>query len=52
MSFDMDARTHAGTYPDALDGVTPVVAFPISVSGRQACNFVKRENRNERSRLI
>jgi hypothetical protein len=49
---DMNAWTHAGTYSDALDGVTPVVAFPINVSGRQVCDVVKRGNRNERSRLI
>ena len=54
----MNGWTHAGTYSDALDGVTPVVAFPINLSGRQVCDFVKGRNRikwgnrNERSRLI
>jgi hypothetical protein len=52
VSSDMNARAYAGTYSDAMDGVMRVVAFPIKVSGRQACNFVKLRNRNERSRPI
>jgi homoserine acetyltransferase len=30
----MNAWTCAETYPDAMDDVVPVVAFPIRVSGR------------------
>ena len=39
----MNGWTHAGTYSDAMDGMTPVVAFPINVSGRPGCNFSREE---------